>query len=154
MKIGSHLYVAAMVLHGPSGAHIGKQTPPIVAQLDEVHSTKELRLRNNEDEQEKHRMESIMDNILVQPWWQYEDKITKYEVKNIENAMNKEMRQLDTKKSSVEVDSSSLSAEQLSKVVGTRWVINDRPSSNGGREVKCSFCAKGFTQSIDDKDVQ
>eukprot|EP00971_Amphidinium_carterae_P059982 1186886-Amphidinium_carterae.1 len=82
-----------------------------IAQLDEVHSTKELRLRNNEDEQEKDRMESIMDNILVQPWWQYEDEVT--------------------------------NAEQLSKVVGTRWVINDRrvindrPSNSGGREVKC-----------------
>eukprot|EP00971_Amphidinium_carterae_P102333 2026003-Amphidinium_carterae.1 len=48
--------------------------PPIVAQLDEIHSTNELRLRNNEDEQEKNHMESIMDNILVQPWWQYEDE--------------------------------------------------------------------------------
>eukprot|EP00971_Amphidinium_carterae_P127679 2529626-Amphidinium_carterae.1 len=58
----------------PSYRLIGKQTPPIVAQLDDVHSTKELRLRNNEDEQKKHCMESIMDNILVQPWWQYEDE--------------------------------------------------------------------------------
>eukprot|EP00971_Amphidinium_carterae_P070564 1395424-Amphidinium_carterae.1 len=37
----------------PSRRLIGKQSPPIVAQLDEVHSTNELRLRNNEDEQEK-----------------------------------------------------------------------------------------------------
>eukprot|EP00971_Amphidinium_carterae_P085159 1684702-Amphidinium_carterae.1 len=50
-----------------------------VAQLDEVHSTNELRLRNNEDEQEKNRMESIMDNFLVQHWWQYEDEVAKYE---------------------------------------------------------------------------
>eukprot|EP00971_Amphidinium_carterae_P099463 1967715-Amphidinium_carterae.1 len=51
----------------PSRRLIGKQSPPIVAQLEEVHSTNELRLRNNEEE--KNRMESIMDNILVQPWW-------------------------------------------------------------------------------------
>eukprot|EP00971_Amphidinium_carterae_P037280 732643-Amphidinium_carterae.1 len=35
----------------PSHRLVGKQSPPIVAQLDEVHSTNELRLRNNEDEQ-------------------------------------------------------------------------------------------------------
>eukprot|EP00971_Amphidinium_carterae_P237873 4722504-Amphidinium_carterae.1 len=78
-----------------------------------------------------------MDNILVQPWWQYEDEVAKYEVKDIELAMNKEINQLIGKKSFVEVDVSTLSQEQLSKVVGTRWVINDRPSSSGGREVKC-----------------
>eukprot|EP00971_Amphidinium_carterae_P014275 281951-Amphidinium_carterae.1 len=66
--------------------------------------------------------------------------------------MNKEINQLIGKKSFVEVKATTLSQEQLIKVVGTRWVINNRPSSNGGREVKCRFCAKGFTQSIDDKD--
>eukprot|EP00971_Amphidinium_carterae_P001474 29426-Amphidinium_carterae.1 len=63
----------------PSRRLIGKQPPLIVAQLDEVHSPNELRLRNNEDEQEKNRMASIMDNILVQPWWQCEDEVAKYE---------------------------------------------------------------------------
>eukprot|EP00971_Amphidinium_carterae_P106921 2117680-Amphidinium_carterae.1 len=95
-----------------------------------------------------------MDNIWVQPWWQYEDEVAKYDIKDIEKAMSKEISQLLSKKSFVEVDSSSLSTDQLKKVVGTRWVINDRPSNSGGREVKCRFCAKGFTQSIDDKDVQ
>eukprot|EP00971_Amphidinium_carterae_P261403 5185703-Amphidinium_carterae.3 len=53
-----------------------------------------------------------------------------------------------------EVDASMLSQEQLSKVVGTRWVITDRPSSNGGREVECRFCGKGFSQYNNDEDVQ
>eukprot|EP00971_Amphidinium_carterae_P321383 6387960-Amphidinium_carterae.1 len=82
-----------------------------------------------------------MDNILVQPWWQYEDEIqpwwqyedeiAKYEVHDIEKAMNKEISQLVSKKSFVEVDASTLSQDQLKKVVGTRWVINDRPSNSG-----------------------
>eukprot|EP00971_Amphidinium_carterae_P142689 2826510-Amphidinium_carterae.2 len=53
-----------------------------------------------------------------------------------------------------EVDATMLSQDQLSKVVGTRWVITDRPSCNGGREIKCRFCSKGFSQYINDKDVQ
>eukprot|EP00971_Amphidinium_carterae_P174458 3458327-Amphidinium_carterae.1 len=68
--------MARQTEYRPSHRLRGKQSPPIVAQLDEVQSTKELRLRNNEDEQENDRMESIMDNILVQPWWQYEDEVT------------------------------------------------------------------------------
>eukprot|EP00971_Amphidinium_carterae_P064286 1273132-Amphidinium_carterae.2 len=95
-----------------------------------------------------------MDNIQVQPWWQYEDDVTKYNVKHIEMAMNKEINEMVSKQSFTEVDASMLTPEQLSKVVGTRWVITDRPSSKGGREVKCRFCGKGFSQSIDDKDVQ
>eukprot|EP00971_Amphidinium_carterae_P068581 1357916-Amphidinium_carterae.1 len=71
--------MAKQAVYKPSHRMVGKQSPPIVAQLDEVHSTNELRQRNNEDEQEKNRMESIMDNILFQPWWQYEDEVAKYE---------------------------------------------------------------------------
>eukprot|EP00971_Amphidinium_carterae_P094154 1863565-Amphidinium_carterae.3 len=99
-----------------------------------------------------------MDNIQVQPWsqawWQYEDDVTKYNVKDIEMGMNKEINQTISKQSFTEVDASMLTPEQLSKVLGTRWVVTDRPSNNGGREVKCRFCGKGFSQSIDDKDVQ
>eukprot|EP00971_Amphidinium_carterae_P272961 5417484-Amphidinium_carterae.1 len=49
--------MARQAEYRPSHRLVGKQTSPIVAQLDEVHSAKELRLRNNEDEQEKDRME-------------------------------------------------------------------------------------------------
>eukprot|EP00971_Amphidinium_carterae_P029585 582125-Amphidinium_carterae.4 len=99
-------------------------------------------------------MESLMDNIQVQPWLQYEDDVTKYNVKDIEMGMNKEINQMVSKQSFTEVDASVLTPEQLSKVVGTRWVITGRPSSNGGRDIKCRFCGKDFSQSIDDKDVQ
>eukprot|EP00971_Amphidinium_carterae_P056555 1117797-Amphidinium_carterae.2 len=56
----------------PTRRLVGKQSPPIVAQLDEIESTRELKLEKNEDGEEKNRMESLMDNVQVQPWWQYE----------------------------------------------------------------------------------
>eukprot|EP00971_Amphidinium_carterae_P218174 4330876-Amphidinium_carterae.1 len=55
---------------------VGKQSPPIVAQVDEIETTKELALENNEA------------NVQAQPWWQYEDDVTKYNVKDIELKMN------------------------------------------------------------------
>eukprot|EP00971_Amphidinium_carterae_P341445 6480239-Amphidinium_carterae.4 len=68
----------------PTHRLVGKQSPPIVAQLNEIESTKELALENNEDKEEKNRMESLMDNVQVQPWLQYEDDVPKYNVKDIE----------------------------------------------------------------------
>eukprot|EP00971_Amphidinium_carterae_P144437 2862311-Amphidinium_carterae.7 len=47
---------------------------------------------NNEDQEEKNRMESLMDNVQVQLWWQYENDVTKYNVKDIELGMNNEIR--------------------------------------------------------------
>eukprot|EP00971_Amphidinium_carterae_P040999 805225-Amphidinium_carterae.1 len=56
----------------PTHRLVGKQTPPqpvraSVAQLDDITSTKEIRLENNEDKEEKRRMESIMSDVQVQP---------------------------------------------------------------------------------------
>eukprot|EP00971_Amphidinium_carterae_P200256 3974317-Amphidinium_carterae.1 len=52
----------------PTHRLVGKQTPPqpvraIVAQLHDITSTKELRLENNEDREEKRQMESIMSDV-------------------------------------------------------------------------------------------
>eukprot|EP00971_Amphidinium_carterae_P169226 3352626-Amphidinium_carterae.1 len=61
--------VADTTPYKPTHRVTGKQTPPqqpvraIVAQLDDVTSTKELRLENNEDREEKQRMESIMSDV-------------------------------------------------------------------------------------------
>eukprot|EP00971_Amphidinium_carterae_P264225 5241647-Amphidinium_carterae.1 len=46
----------------------GKQSPPhpvraIVAQLDDIENTKEIKLENNEDKEEKRQMESIMSDV-------------------------------------------------------------------------------------------
>eukprot|EP00971_Amphidinium_carterae_P172533 3420061-Amphidinium_carterae.5 len=50
-----------------------KQPPLIVEQLDDASIKKEITLENNEDKEEKNRMETIIKDIQVQPWWQYED---------------------------------------------------------------------------------
>eukprot|EP00971_Amphidinium_carterae_P216627 4300413-Amphidinium_carterae.1 len=68
--------------------------------------------------------------------------------------MNKELSQLISKKSFVEVDRISLTAEQLQQVVATRWIITTRPSNNGTKDSKCRFCGKGFPQFIHDTDAQ
>eukprot|EP00971_Amphidinium_carterae_P053978 1062694-Amphidinium_carterae.1 len=100
---------------------VSKQTPPLVAQLEDLETTKEIALQNNEDKEEKNRMESLMDNVQVKAWWQYEDDVTKlmdnvqvqplwqyedhvtkYNVKDIELGMNKEINQMINKKSFTE----------------------------------------------------
>eukprot|EP00971_Amphidinium_carterae_P305169 6064111-Amphidinium_carterae.1 len=45
--------IAKQAEYKPSRRLVGKQSPPMLAQLEEVHATNELQLRNNEDEQEK-----------------------------------------------------------------------------------------------------
>eukprot|EP00971_Amphidinium_carterae_P078953 1562124-Amphidinium_carterae.1 len=58
-------------------------------------------------------MESIMTDVQVQPWFQYEDDITMFSEFAVKEAMNKELSQLINKQSFVEVDRRSLTAEQL-----------------------------------------
>eukprot|EP00971_Amphidinium_carterae_P065399 1295735-Amphidinium_carterae.4 len=90
-----------------------------------------------------------MKDIQVQPWWQYEDDITKYNEKAIEDATNKELSQLVSKQSFKEVDSRTLT-QQLQEVATTRGLITERPSNNGTKEVKCRVFGKGFSQFIND----
>eukprot|EP00971_Amphidinium_carterae_P144343 2860851-Amphidinium_carterae.1 len=52
-----------------------------------------------------------MDDVQVQPWFQYEDGITMFSGSSVKDAMNKELSQLitiDHKRSFVEVDKRSL----------------------------------------------
>eukprot|EP00971_Amphidinium_carterae_P348780 6490668-Amphidinium_carterae.5 len=132
----------------------GKQPPAIVGQLDNILVTKEPSLENNEDKAEKKNMETIMKDIQVQPWWQYEDDITMFSETAVKEAMNEELSQHLSKKSFDEIDKNSLTAEQLQQVVATRWVITQRPTNSGTKDVKCHFCRKGFSQFIHDADIQ
>eukprot|EP00971_Amphidinium_carterae_P076755 1516184-Amphidinium_carterae.1 len=50
------------------------------------------------------------------------------------------------KQSIKEVESRTLTQEQLAKVIGTRRVITATPSNNVVRQAKCRFCGKGFSQ--------
>eukprot|EP00971_Amphidinium_carterae_P114704 2272339-Amphidinium_carterae.1 len=74
-------------------------------------------------------MESIMSDVQVQPWFQYENDITMFSENAVKDATNKGLSQLINKQSFVEVDKRSLTAEQLQHVVATRWVIATRPSN-------------------------
>eukprot|EP00971_Amphidinium_carterae_P036235 712172-Amphidinium_carterae.1 len=80
-------------------------------------------------------MESIMSDVQVQPWFQYEDDITMFSELAVKDAMNKELSQLINKKSFVKVDKRTLTAEQLQQVVATRWVITTRPTNNGTKDI-------------------
>eukprot|EP00971_Amphidinium_carterae_P263768 5233279-Amphidinium_carterae.2 len=48
---------------------------------------------------EKTNMATTMQDVQVQPWWQYEDDITVLSEKGVKEAMNKELAQLLSKKS-------------------------------------------------------
>eukprot|EP00971_Amphidinium_carterae_P348941 6490753-Amphidinium_carterae.5 len=78
----------------PTHCLTGKQTPAIVGQLDNVLETKELSLENNEDKTEKNTMETIIEDVQAQPWWQYEDDITMFLETAAKEAMHKEPSQL------------------------------------------------------------
>eukprot|EP00971_Amphidinium_carterae_P042781 840732-Amphidinium_carterae.3 len=58
-------------------------------------------------------METLIDNAQVQVWWQYEDDVSKYNVKDMEIGLNKEIKQLMNKQSFTEVDTTTLNQEQL-----------------------------------------
>eukprot|EP00971_Amphidinium_carterae_P009478 186951-Amphidinium_carterae.1 len=98
-----------------------------------------------------------MDDVQVQPWFQYEDDSTMFSKNSVKDAMNnqnKELSQLISKRSFVEVDKKSLTMEQLQNVVAMRWVITTRPSNSGTKDIKSTFCGKGFSQCIHDMDTQ
>eukprot|EP00971_Amphidinium_carterae_P277733 5512834-Amphidinium_carterae.1 len=69
-------------------------------------------------------METILKDIQVQPWWQYEDDITIFSEHSIKEAMNQvqELAQLINKQSLKEVDNKTLTPQQLQHAVATRWV--------------------------------
>eukprot|EP00971_Amphidinium_carterae_P185540 3684087-Amphidinium_carterae.1 len=68
--------------------------------------------------------------------------------------MNKELSQLLSKKSFEEIDKDRLTPEQLQRVVATRWVITQRPTNSGTKDIKCRFFGKGFSQFIHNTDIQ
>eukprot|EP00971_Amphidinium_carterae_P028930 569068-Amphidinium_carterae.1 len=146
--------MAKLDAYKPTHRLTTKQPPANVGQLDNILETKELSLESNEDKMEKKNMETIMEDIQVQPWWQYEDDITMFSETAVKKAMKKELSQLLIKKSLEEIDKDSLALEQLQQVVATRWVITQMPTNNGTKDIKCRFCGKGFSQFIHDTDIQ
>eukprot|EP00971_Amphidinium_carterae_P132988 2633531-Amphidinium_carterae.2 len=114
----------------PAHRLTSKQPPAIMAQLEDISLMKEITLENNEDKDEKTKMETNVKDIKVQPWWQYEDDITMFSEMVVRDAMNKELSQLLSKRSFKEIDSRTLTHEQRQQVMATRWVITPGPSNN------------------------
>eukprot|EP00971_Amphidinium_carterae_P265816 5272836-Amphidinium_carterae.1 len=52
------------------------------------------------------------------------------------------------------VDFRTLTPQQLQQVVATRWVVTQRPTNNGQKNIKRKFWGKGFAQFIQDTDAQ
>ena len=92
--------------------------------------------------------------------YHYHDDIERYDKDLLLQAMKKELDKIRQKEMYEEVDSSTLSQEQLRKVVKTRWVVGDRPdpttvadTTTGevhASEIRARFVAKGFSQHISD----
>ena len=90
--------------------------------------TKVLHLAVNEDKKEKLLQQELMlDHAVLLPSYHYHDDIERYDKDLLLKAMKKELDKLRQKEMYEEVDSSTLSQEQLRKVVKTRWVVGDRP---------------------------
>ena len=123
--------------------------------------TKVLHMAVNEDKKEKLLQQELMlDHAVLLPSYHYHDDIERYDKDLLLKAMKKELDKLRQKEMYEEVDSSTLSQEQLRRVVKTRWVVGDRPDPTTAAdtttgeihasELRERFVAKGFSQHIND----
>ena len=124
--------------------------------------TKVLHLAVNEDKKEKLLQQELMlDHAVLLPSYHYHDNIEQYDKQEVLTAMKKELDKLRQKDMYEECDKSTLSLEQLRKVVKTRWV-GDRPdptttTATGevhASELRARFVAKGYSQHVDDPMVE
>eukprot|EP00971_Amphidinium_carterae_P325548 6455881-Amphidinium_carterae.1 len=92
-------------------------------------------------------METIMTDIQVQLRWPCEDDIVIFSEHTVKEAMNKELAQVIDQQEVFQSRSRSTAerSHQLQHVVATRWVITQRPTNNGAKDIKCRFCGKGFS---------
>ena len=123
--------------------------------------TKVLHFAVNEDKKEKLLQQELMlDHAVLLPSYHYHDDIERYDKDQLLKAMKKELDKLREKQMYEEVDSTTLSQDQLRRVVKTRWVVGDRPDPTTAAdtttgevhasELRARFVAKGFSQHIND----
>ena len=86
----------------------------------------------------------IFDSISLQ---HYDDDISQYSEAAVKEAISSELSSLHNKDLFDAVSSSGLTAEELKKVIKTKWVINSRPGQQDS-SLKARFVAKGFSQTI------
>ena len=120
--------------------------------------TKVLHFAVNEDKKEKQLQQELMlDHAVLLPSYHYHDNIEHYRKEAVLKAMKKELDKLREKDMYEEVDNTTLTQEQLRRVVKTRWVVGDRPdpttTATTGKvrasELRARFVAKGYSQHID-----
>ena len=88
--------------------------------------TNVLHLAVNEDKKERLLQQELMlDHTVLLPSYHYHDNIEQYDKKEVLTAMKKELDKLRQKDMYIECDKSTLTQEQLRKVVKTRWVVGD-----------------------------
>ena len=125
--------------------------------------TKVLHFAVNEDKKEKRLQQELMlDHAVPLPSYHYHDNIEQYDKQEVLTAMKKELDKLRQKDMYEECDKSTLTPEQLRKVVKTRWVVGDRPdptttATTGevhASELRACFVAKGYSQYVDDPMVE
>ena len=125
--------------------------------------TKVLHFAVNEDKKEKLlQQELVLDHAVLLPSYHYHDNIEQYDKQEVLTAMKKELDKLRQKDMYEECDKSTLTPEQLRKVVKTRWVVGDRPdptttTTTGevhASELRARFVAKGYSQHVDDPMVE
>ena len=125
--------------------------------------TKVLHLAVNEDKKEKLLQQELMlDHAVLLPGYHCSDNIEQYDKQEVLTAMKKELDKLRQKDMYEEFDKSTLTPEQLRKVVKTRWVVGDRPdptttATTGevhASKLRARFVAKGYSQHVDDPMVE
>ena len=94
----------------------------------------------------------MLDHAVPLPSYHYHDNIEQHDKQEVLTAMKKELDKLRQKDMCEECEKSTLSPEQLRKVVKTRWVVGDRPdpatTTTGelpASELRARFVAKGYS---------
>ena len=119
--------------------------------MDKTIQTDILHLEENIDLHESKLIKDlIFDSISLQ---HYDDDISQYSEEAVKEAISSELTSLANKDLFDAVDSSTLTSEELEKVIKTKWVINARPSQLGP-SLKARFVAKGFSQTINNPAVE
>eukprot|EP00971_Amphidinium_carterae_P196303 3895066-Amphidinium_carterae.1 len=67
--------------------------------------------------------------------------------------MQKEMDNLRELNVFTDVDIKTMKSEEVSRIIDSRWVISERPGSDGNSDLKARFVARGFSQFIEDPDL-
>ena len=85
-----------------------------------------LHLAVNEDKKERLLQQELMlDHAVLLPSYHYHDNLEQYNKQEVLTAMKKELGKLQQNDVYEECDKSTLSQEQLRKIVKTLWVVGD-----------------------------